>query len=601
MRNINRFTSFLKFITIATGLFSLSPSIFAFGSDEHRQMSNLALGIAIDFTCKNASIEPANIPLNCSKIMAEENSLLDENNRHSYGKINELVDHTQYPEQVFERFRSVDNYPLDDIPRDHTHLSSHVLSLRESVEHTPTRTAILDYLSASSHNERHFQDALMESMRYLHETAVDDAEKGNLYKALVQNALSDHYLNDFFAPGHISTPRENSHDTVALAMHDRANRAGACFDIEDDYWHELEPILEFMKTTTRRVPKNRIGNVSIDEEDDIERIRENLAECSATVVDLSDDELLLFRNEEGEGAYTFQVTLIDQLIRSNDQLYLQGDGRLRLNPTQLLFMLAVQIRSISEVLQTFLGCEKETFSHCDNDGFSNLTTNYQWQGTYDFNTKKLLIPEAGIRYGRYSITRDETEKVNTLLGRLQRPKYAYPAIADNAFLLSIGGQSPTSHESSRVEAQLELFPMKIGTTNKFEGLRDNTIQRPSTECDVFELCNLGFAYGITAVHDNNFRATNLQLRVIKAFPKIAGQISVVLRTGHYRGRNEHRSKFNYGIRYESGFSLLTFYIGLHRDYGFSSDDIFGAENVVSFGATVSLPSSRILGFIGGYE
>ena len=103
---------------------------------------------------------------------------------------------------------------------------------------------------------------------------MNDARDGHILNALVNSALSDHFLNDFFAPGHITTPRENSHDTVALAMHDWANRAGTCSEIDAEHWSELDRLLRFFEQ----------GNYQIldAEIDDYKLADRNLTMCGNT-------------------------------------------------------------------------------------------------------------------------------------------------------------------------------------------------------------------------------------------------------------------------------------------------------------------------------
>ncbi len=129
------------------------------------------------------------------------------------------------------------------------------------------------------------------------------------------------------------------------------------------------------------------------------------------------------------------------------------------------------------------------------------------------------------------------------------------------------------------------------------------IQRPSSECKVHKhkLCNIGLSYGITHFRRDDFRSTGGQIRVIKAFPKISGQFSLILRRGKYEGRGVDAWRNAYGFRYDHGFSLHSFYIGFQRDYGFDGGGQFGRQNVVTFGWSLTFPSSRFLGLFGGYK
>jgi len=541
-------------------LFVLSQSVMAFEGDEHRQISDLALAIAIDYHCPPTGMSQ---PKKCKKIRETVEALsADKNDALTYGKINEVVDFMHYPAQVFD----AKLYPLSK-----ESLNQHVKQLLNKKSKT---FVLFDYLSASSHNERHFQGDLMKSLDILHRAAVNNARDGDIFRALVFSALSDHFLNDFFAPGHITTQRENSHDTVALAMHDRANKAGTCFKIEPDNWIELNRYLQFIE--------GRGDYVLFDDIDDVELANDNLRMCGNTAnLDLT-----------GLDPAEFQRPIIVNLTNSHDRIFLKGDGRLNRNPKQKLFMLLVQVQSISEVIGSYLNCSA-TPACVDQE---KSTTTFDWSASYADG--KVVPPTAEIRYGSYEIKEDyEEQKVYFFL---KRPKYAYPAVADNAFLLSFGGQT-LAHEPARFEMQLELFPMRIGTA--FERWRNTMIQRPSSDCKVQRrrLCNVGIAYGITHFRGDDFDSTGGQIRFIKAFPKISGQVSLYLRRGKYEGKNQESWRNAFGVRYDHGFSLHSFYIGYQRDYGFDSASNFGRENVVSFGWTLTFPSSRFLGFFGGYK
>ena len=65
-----------------------------------------------------------------------------------------------------------------------------------------------------------------------------------LVGALVINAVSEHFLQDIFAPGHIYTLRDTLGAHSALASHDRHNVMGAVFLIHESRWRdELKPLI----------------------------------------------------------------------------------------------------------------------------------------------------------------------------------------------------------------------------------------------------------------------------------------------------------------------------------------------------------------------
>ena len=124
----------------------LSPLAIGFGGDEHREVSDLALSVAIDYHCSQAGKSQTE---KCRKLRMAVDELTADSTEDikeimTYGKINEVVDFMHYPRQIF----GTGDKPLND----------HVLEL---LNKSSKYAVLFDYLSASSHNERHFQDDLM--------------------------------------------------------------------------------------------------------------------------------------------------------------------------------------------------------------------------------------------------------------------------------------------------------------------------------------------------------------------------------------------------------------------------------------------------------
>jgi hypothetical protein len=111
-------------------------------------------------------------------------------------------------------------------------------------------------LFAAQGNDSHFQAQAMMSWWLWHRQAVLAAAYGDatqqgpsegrerLFAGLLMNAISNHYLEDSLAPGHIFTPREGMHDFAAISMHDFYNREGACFAVDKDRWGELADLID---------------------------------------------------------------------------------------------------------------------------------------------------------------------------------------------------------------------------------------------------------------------------------------------------------------------------------------------------------------------
>ena len=187
----------------------------AFESFEHHAMANLALDAAIAF--ERQAVLGGGDPGAAAALPA----MLEM--RGHYGQVTACVDYFLYPEKMLAfSWKPQATSPSDGIP-EHGHFPM------QALEDQCRQGASL--LQASHSNHAHFQQDLMVSLRVWHAMAIGVARnENNIYGALFINAIADHYLQDFFAPGHIVTPRDIKTDVPATAMHDKANLAGARFD-----------------------------------------------------------------------------------------------------------------------------------------------------------------------------------------------------------------------------------------------------------------------------------------------------------------------------------------------------------------------------------
>ena len=105
-------------------------------------------------------------------------------------------------------------------------------------------------LNAAHNDKNHYQDAALSSFSTWHRIAWNEARArdGNLTRALIYSAYSLHFLEDFFAPGHIRTPRAKLHDAAAMNIHDRFNEKGQWFLV--NYLDQLTPFLAPNESTS---------------------------------------------------------------------------------------------------------------------------------------------------------------------------------------------------------------------------------------------------------------------------------------------------------------------------------------------------------------
>lgn len=448
-------------------LLGLAPGVgLAFESDEHKYLGDLSLRIAVDFAQVRQLQDPqrywqGSLQERCKMQAPDVRQFYRdgqgatcpsvEPNSPSYGDLVRLVDYVPYPYKLLEAPR---NTLSDGIPNSFSQLNQYVLQ-----EGTGYMTSNL--AKASSNNELHFQLAAISAMANLHRKALELSQKNKVFAALATNALSDHFLHDFFAPGHITVNRDNSHDAIALGMHDTSNRTGAMFQIDQKRWNnDLVPILDFI--AVNHFPDRG-------------------------------DYALITGRDEAMSADQF-IAAVQDLRRDHEQIHLYGDDLLHQYPRQQLLMLLINVRSLLDVLAP---CEVKPCRE-------NSLNEYLWQDYDDLDKSKW--PRAGITYGEYELEPQQLSQSSNLL------------------ILSVGGEAPLSEfGSSRLEITTELVPLKFIGASDF--LHKHTINRPTLDCPVFSACNIAPAFGLTYLRDERFNALGPSLRLIKAFPKIDLQLS----------------------------------------------------------------------------
>lgn len=448
-------------------LVCLVPRVgFGFESYEHKHLADLALRIAVDYVQARALHDAqrywqGSLHERCAMLTTDVQQFYRdgqgatcptvEASAPSYGDLVRLVDHIPYPDKLLDTPRATLS---DGIPTSFSQLNQYVL--REGTGYMTSNLA-----KASSNNELHFQLAAISAMANLHRKALELGQQDRVFAALATNALSDHFLHDFFAPGHITVNRDNSHDAIALGMHDTSNRSGAMFRIDQNRWaNDLVPILDFM--ADNHVPDR--------------------------------GAYALIASRDGMMAADQFMSVVAELRRDHEQIRLHGDDLLHQYPRQQLLMLLINVRSLLDVLAP---CAVEPCRE-------NSLNEYLWQDYDDRDKSKL--PRAGITYGEYELVPQQLSQ------------------SSNLIILSVGGEAPLSEfGSSRLEITTELVPLKFIGASDF--LHKHTINRPTLDCPVFSACNIAPAFGLTYLRDERFNAFGPSLRLIKAFPKIDLQLS----------------------------------------------------------------------------
>jgi hypothetical protein len=95
---------------------------------------------------------------------------------------------------------------------------------------------------AAHHNADHFQAAALSEWQKYHARAVRNAADDPA-AALLAEAVALHFLQDFFAAGHVVTPRRGMHDAAAANLHDHFNSRGVAFALAAEQPPEVASIL----------------------------------------------------------------------------------------------------------------------------------------------------------------------------------------------------------------------------------------------------------------------------------------------------------------------------------------------------------------------
>lgn len=533
----------------------------AFTSWEHCWLGNEGFRLIVAYVEADPELGPA--LEEAMPLLREFNARLCEDYNEekprvrSYGEAVKVVDYVQRPHRLFQN-RSDEPMPHPDfIPSSWDQMSPAI----------PKQQG-LESLRASAGNDHHFQGELFTQMRSGHRDALDAAHDGHLFYALVLNAISDHFLHDYFAPGHLATQRDNSHDAVALGLHDRINQnKKECVRLkaEESGWERLQPLLDFVEGRCRQETPdcpNWIKKEKLRREAQRRRWSPTQAESLAVIAGLT---RMVRRTSEARAS-----GLIGEEPCETEGLAIRGDGQLAQFPKQQLFMLLVQMRSILDVL--------ETYARRDGGGLVNTFGTHKWTGFADAErgkekeTIEQAAAEACIAYACYDIQ--------------DRDRWW----ASDILMFGVGGQAPTSNTgSSRWEGAVELVP--LSGLVRFPKLRQRLVMR--SDCGFRSLCNSAVVLGASYKGDDEFSAIGPRLRLLKALPKIDLQLSAQVEYLRYRPDGGVETwDWTYGVRADLGFSLMSLYVGVNEG-SFARAGLLERDVELSFGVGVGLPIQRI--------
>ena len=344
---------------------SLPRGAAAMEGYEHRAMGNLAFAVALKL--EKVRAQRPGQPAGALTLAARELELMEDLGENpsasgsatsaSYGQLVKCVDNFLAPEKMFSLSRRPGQqfwYPQSRSEVavgavECTGITGNLLS------------GIAGALAAGHANHNHFQDDLLVALNMYHSAALGIAgrttpaqqaaktqlerdnpnsrDPGRLFGALAVNAVSDHYLQDFFAPGHMVTARGNLTDTLANSTHDLANEKGIDFHVNGPARALVKAIAE------------------------IKTHPEVLAALCTRPLDPAERHRPPKGNRTDEECLKLIPGMLDNF---QETLVLKGDGRMwragRDGLAQRLLMLATEVRSITDIVDAYLGKSQNSFT-----------------------------------------------------------------------------------------------------------------------------------------------------------------------------------------------------------------------------------------------
>ena len=609
---------------------AIATSAHAFESSEHCGLSNFALTIAIERAlaetldpAKNAELTEyrktfAPDVMQCFPKHWFRPGTVD----FSYGKIVALVDAQNTLDDVFLRYGGVPRGAESPSDLSETYFGK--------------KAWLLGRFSLAGHNNiSHFQGLLMSSFARWHESAVVAARRdGNLFQALATQAVADHFLQDFFAPGHVVTARDNLPDVVALSWHDRYNKSGLPIVVQN--WSELAGLAQFAKNLAQQPGSTldaAFASIAASRQEvDPARSRGAVADA-LQVLEASSEKTCA----EGDDRYRAWPELLQALAERKGAAPLRnilitcvyGDGLLASTrpeiaqrvAAQKLLMSLIEAHYILEVIKEYQG----TF---DDEPFPEYlwcpqmtTDSFEFIGSDD---RADVGPSPAAKTGERGVTCQEQVQIAEQLLRPSRsvdfqscfdsehctPTYTAPVAItryaayvlnaddrkrfqafDPVFALSLGFKSGSSNASNGSWA-VETLPLG------FVGARDYMRDRNFKNLGV---PNIGVAIGFEApIAASGSLDHAYSGRLIWALPRLDIQISAYGKKVYLENSFDRSDGWGYGVRFETGFSLLTAFLAFGREPVLEGavrdrDEVFTAGVTLSFSARRAFDTARALG------
>lgn len=507
-----------------------SAPVFALSGKEHISIANDGLRLAHAYAKEKAILSEAE--LRSLETLLPENACPNE----SYGDFVSAVDYVLNPVELFEQYGQIQCLPG---------------SIRE-IANRPRAgrwTKLLNHLRAAHNNEVHFGAEALNSFWAWHAAVVDSAARRGctvdgdeaLVGLAIANAVSEHYLEDLFAPGHVAAFRDTMHDIGAALIHDRYNSRGAMFHLNEE------------------VVRRDLLSILGEDDRHLDEVRSLKPAARKAAVDAL---------RERSGIYIFGDNGVDWSF--------ERKGGIVRNGAQRLLQTLLAARSMLDVLYSYAGKAP-----------ANSFKTVHWEPQREVHPGD--VANRRLRLGRWKFPYGEYEEDWGIegKGRFFGEYVLYHGLALGISAEGEGFLEGVDEGGFRKAYRLEVLPGFLAPGRSIEQ-DDMRVYRTKNN-------QIALVPGYEYVDGNHHHGHGPTLRVVVSIPKIDLMLSAI---GGYRWLAQKEVESGgafYGVRGELGFSLLTLYGAYYLSDHFI--DSLGVEQeaaAVSFGFTLSAPVKRLI-------
>ncbi len=406
------------------------------------------------------------------------------------------------------------------------------------------------------HNPHHFRLLGVSQFHLWHEIAVARAvdvaakaqESDPLFDALAYNAYADHFLEDFFAPGHMTREPDGVSHMGNLRIHDTDNWAGRSFQ-------PAERTAALLGAVIGSTPEERDEIVS---------------RC--------------FSPKDGITTADLEAATSSRAIRlqGDNQLYREKDGIQQGRKRQAVFVALVVSRSILDVVESYTRSERQnTFPNrrCRSAEEGSAATAFPSGDCYFVVDENEDNPSfAGMGIGRYLSEPDAA-----------RVPWVWPTLGLSTELQETDG-------TSRWQSSLEvLFDLPLEPALRGVGIESELTQHLSAELGA------GYSYVNKGAFESgdDYHGHGPDLRVYVRAKQLYMFVSGEVGWRWYGGLGKNTNNFRAAGRLGFGNGIFWAYGTIGRDSRPTSSGSEDDALIAGFGVEMTIPSTRVLGWAAG--